>query len=147
MAKLSSGGRMATTYMDKFLADEFDKAIAASGMLHSHYVRLAIVEKLAADGHISSTHLAYEKERVARLVAKPHGNSKQAKLDQAKREGEEAYVRQQERQAAEKESQEDALRRIAGQEFEIEPSPAQVTRRRARAARAARRQRIIGGAV
>jgi hypothetical protein len=69
-------GKVATTYLSKFHRVYLDKAINDQGIIHAHYVRLAIFEKLVREGYMPEVDLERERQKVAHRKEHPHGNTK-----------------------------------------------------------------------
>jgi hypothetical protein len=76
---MAEKGRMATCYLGSWYREALDKAHEKRGWLHSQYVKVAVLEKLLADGMISERELEKELAKIERRKRVPHGNSKRAK--------------------------------------------------------------------
>jgi hypothetical protein len=72
-------GKVATCYLGKQRREALDAAAAKTGWMHSHYVRIAILEKLVADGFLTQAQVDVEVEKAEHRKEHPHGNSKAAR--------------------------------------------------------------------
>lgn len=78
-AEDSGRGRMATCYLGRQYREAMDIALQRCGWLHSHYVKIAVLEKLHGEGLISDAVLEVEQQRIEYKKTHPHGNSKRAR--------------------------------------------------------------------
>jgi hypothetical protein len=86
-------GLMATCYLGKQFREAFDEAIGRTGWLHSHYVRMAVLERLSREGLVSEAVVEAELERIEFKKKHPHGNSKRAKAEVERANKEEPSAR------------------------------------------------------
>ena len=72
-------GRMATCYLGRQYRQALDTVCEEKGWLHSHYVKIALLEKMVRDGVITQSVVEVEIQKVDFRKEHPHGNSKRAK--------------------------------------------------------------------